>query len=260
VYSHPNGAQIKKALKSNVKLSVSSSISLDETSNSCQFVTPDHHYLESWCDYQPVGSTFTLGQPTISPVFDTRQMQESLLTWAGAIDAYSENTMKDNGIYGQEHSVSPFYNYIKSKWSVTDKEFNTYLHDGFVIKDTPTISVPGMIANTDEIASEIEKSKSAADGIEITLIEKTGMLGGVLSNNPLVQELPDPISKVTWHNYIALSKMNAVRLGINDNDVVNITVGETKMVLPAIVQPGQANGTASIHLGFGRTVADPSGS
>ena len=255
VYSHPNGAQIKKALKSNVKLSVSSSISLDETSNSCQFVTPDHHYLESWCDYQPVGSTFTLGQPTISPVFDTRQMQESLLTWAGAIDAYSENTMKDNGIYGQEHSVSPFYNYIKSKWSVTDKEFNTYLHDGFVIKDTPTISVPGMIANTDEIASEIEKSKSAADGIEITLIEKTGMLGGVLSNNPLVQELPDPISKVTWHNYIALSKMNAVRLGINDNDVVNITVGETKMVLPAIVQPGQANGTASIHLGFGRTVA-----
>jgi len=255
VYNHPKGAQIKKALASKVKLSVSSSITVDETSNACQFATPDHHYLESWCDYQPVGSTFTLGQPTISPVFDTRQMQESLLTWAGTIGVYAENTMKDKGIYGQEHATSPFYNYIKTKWAVSDKEFNQYLHDGFVIKDTPVATVPGFIASADAIASEIESAQSNATGIEISLIEKTGMLGGDLSNNPLVQELPDPISKVTWHNYIALSKMNAVRLDINDNDVVNITVGKTKMVLPAIIQPGQANGTASIHLGFGREVA-----
>lgn len=255
VYNHPRGEEIKNALGSKVKLSVSSSLSADETSSVCQFVTPDHHYLESWNDYQPVGNTFTLGQPTISPVYSTRQMQESLMNWAGLTSQYSDNKFADTGIYGEEFSTSPFYNYIKSKWAVNDSEFNKYLHDGFVIKESPASSAPALMTNLNMVAGVIEKQKPNANGIEITFIEKTGFVGGELANNPLIQELPDPISKVTWLNYIAISKLTAVKGDIEDNDVVNITIHGKKISLPVVVQPGQANGTASIHLGYGRSVA-----
>lgn len=256
VYDTPFGANIAKSLKSKVKLSISSSSSLDETSNLCQFITPDNHYLESWNDHQPLANLFTLSQPTISPVFDTRQMQTSLLTWSSLIAEYSENTLANTGIYGETPTSDPFYNYIKKKWAVDNKAFNKYLHDGFTEKEKPSASVPGMVANPVDIAASIEaESKKNKSGLEVTFIDRTGITGGKLANNPLVQELPDPISKVTWHNYIALAKANAVKLGITDNMVVNVTVGKETFAVPAIIQPGQANGTASIHLGYGRNIA-----
>lgn len=256
VFDTPYGDSIAKGLKNKIKLSISSCSNLDETGKLCQFVTPDNHFLESWNDYQPLGNLFTLGQPTISPVFDTRQMQVSLLTWAGNIGEYNTNTLADKGIYGEKQSSDPYYNYIKSKWAVDDKTFNTYLHDGYVQKEDIPATAPSFIANAVDMAASIEaESKQNKEGIELTFIEKTGIAGGKMANNPLVQELPDPISKVTWHNYIAMAKANAEKLGVKDNTVVNVTIGKDKFAIPAIIQPGQANGTASIHLGYGRKVA-----
>jgi len=251
VYTHPKSKQIADALKK-VKLSISTSISLDETSELCQFVTPDNHYLESWNDHQQTAASYSFTQPTISPVFDTRQTQVSLLVWAGVVGNYSENKFKDSGINGEQHSTSPFYNFIKKTWNITDALFNTYLHEGVLEKEAVAPSTPALSINTSETASQIESESTKNEGLEIILIEKIGMLAGEMANNPQIQELPDPISKATWHNYVAISKAMAVQNAIEDNDVLEIIVKGIKIELPALIQPGQSNGTASIHLGYGR--------
>jgi len=253
VYSHPKGKAIKEALKK-VKLSISTCLSIDETGNHCQFITPDNHYLESWNDHQQTSNSYSFTQPTISPVFDTRQMQVSLMKWAGLTDAYGENKFVDTGIFGEQNGTSPFYNYIRTKWAVSDTEFNKMLHDGAYDKAMAAAQTPALGVNITETAQKIDHGANAAVGQEIILIERTGLLDGILANNPLVQELPDPISKVTWHNYAAISKAFAAKANIADNDVIKITVNETSISLPALIQPGQANGTISIHLGYGRTV------
>ena len=87
VYDHPLGGQIASGL-SKVKLSVSTSDRLDETASLVKYQTPDHHYLESWNDFEIVTGNYSLSQPTIKNIFDTRQAQESLLTWSGESKSY----------------------------------------------------------------------------------------------------------------------------------------------------------------------------
>src|SRR5205085_8137747 len=82
VYDHPMGDKLAAALK-NVKLTVATNSTEDETSSACTYKAPDHHYLESWNDFEPKKNSFSLAQPAITPIFKTRQAQESLLTWAG---------------------------------------------------------------------------------------------------------------------------------------------------------------------------------
>src|SRR5436190_15971181 len=82
VYTHPKGAAFGAALKK-LDLSISFNDRADETSSMCQFICPDHHPLESWSDAEPKKGHYSFGQPTIAPLFNTRQMQESLLTWMG---------------------------------------------------------------------------------------------------------------------------------------------------------------------------------
>src|SRR5690606_1753883 len=82
VYDHPRGMELGEALK-NISLSVATAPKEEETGAHCQYLTPDHHYLESWNDAEPKPNHFSLSQPTITQIFKTRQVQESLLVWAG---------------------------------------------------------------------------------------------------------------------------------------------------------------------------------
>ncbi|WP_026998382.1 TAT-variant-translocated molybdopterin oxidoreductase [Eisenibacter elegans] len=262
VYDYPEGEALKAAI-AKMPLSVSLATQLDETSEACKFVCPDHHYLESWNDAEPKQGFYSLAQPTIQPLFKTRQAQESLLTWAG--------------------NKTDFYAYLTKFWqknifSKQDKigsaqEFwNISLHDGIFETTAKAAAKAEDKAEGDEpkagakiafagdmaaVAAAIRQNyKADGQGIEIELYEKTSIGNGAMANNPWLQEMPDSISKATWDNYVAMPQSMANEMGIKQGDVVKVTPkGKVGLELPVLVQPGQAQGTVSVALGYGRSKA-----
>ena len=242
VYDHVRGAEIKAALKT-TKLSVSFADRADETASEVEFITPDHHYLESWNDAEPVSGSFSLCQPTIAPLFKTRQAQESFLKWSG------------NNV--------DFYTYLKNNWSTSilgAGSWDKALHDGVYegAASAEAVAVTSSTFNASAVESGINKVYSVTSkGVELKLYEKVGLGSGSQANNPWLQELPDPISKATWDNYLAVSKKMADENKWEDGTLVNVKVGSKSLSkpIPVIVQPGQAQGTVSLALGYGREKA-----
>jgi MoCo/4Fe-4S cofactor protein with predicted Tat translocation signal len=245
VFDHPRGTELAKALPS-VGLSISFADRADETASLAKFVAPDHHYLEAWGDAEPKAGFYSLGQPAISPIFKTRAAQESLLSWSGDSTTY--------------------YSYLKSNWEssiLAGASWDRALQDG--VFEVATVSgIDTSISNFDRSSVEagISKAYNAnASGIELKLYEKIGVGTGSQANNPWLQELPDPISKATWDNYVAISAAYANKLSVTQGDMVTVKLekGGYSIDLPVLVQPGQAPGTVSIAIGYGRTNAGKCG-
>ena len=239
VYNHPRGEEIKAAL-AKVPLSVSLNDRLDETGSLCQYQAPDHHWLESWNDYEPKRGFLSLAQPAITPIFKTRQAQETFLRWAGSDETY--------------------YNFLKDGWRTLlgangfQAAWDKAVHDGVAVGSalpTPTFS-----ATSPGLATAISTIRNAKKGaIEVALYEKVGIgEGGVEGNNPFLHELPDPVSKATWGNYIAIPRKMAVANKWEQGDVIKVTANGKSIEVPVLVQPGQADGSVSIAVGYGRTM------
>jgi len=249
LYNHPAASILKSAL-AKVELTISLADRPDETSVLCGFVAPDHHFLESWSDANPRKGVYGLGQPVILPLFKTRHSVESLLSWAGnSTDAYT---------YIQSVWKSSVYP-LQTKYASFQEFWDNSLHSAvFETGQTGTVnysfditSVSSAIANT---------YKANAGEIEYTIYEKVGMGTGSQANNPWLQEFPEPVSKATWDNYIAISQKMALEKGLAQGDVVKLDVKSGKsIVLPILIQPGQAYNTVSIAMGYGREVAGKAG-
>jgi molybdopterin-containing oxidoreductase family iron-sulfur binding subunit len=232
VYSLPNGAAFAKDL-SRVELTVSFSDRSDETALSCKYVCASSHSLESWSDAEPKKGIYSLGQPVIAPLFNTRQFQQSLLTWAGNSSAY--------------------HDYMVANWKniATDKSWEQVLQDGVYEK---ALLPAGKYTSSADLSS-ISDAGKAEGGIEVVLYEKSGIGNGNQTNNPWLQELPDPISKVTWDNYLAVSPRDAREKGWQQGNIVTIKTSSVSVKAPVLIQPGQTPGTVSIAVGYGRTAA-----
>ena len=256
VYDSPLSDKIKAGLKQ-VKLSISTAGIADETAVLCQYITPDNHYLESWNDANPKVGVYQLTQPTISEVFKTRQVQTSLLTWAGLAAKPENDPFAKKGIYSQKLSASIYYLYIKKVWANmgvnTDDTFNKALHDGVHTVATTVSTVPSFNIALNSIVADLEKTVGKKDQIDLVLYQNVAVKDGSMSNNPWLQEMPDPVSKVTWDNYVSLPKALAESQEIKNGDMVNITFGNVSLKsMPIFVQPGQSNGTIGIAVGYGR--------
>jgi len=249
VYNHPRGGELKDAL-AKVSLKVSTSERPDETAGLADYVAPDHHYLESWNDAEPKKGTYSLTQPTITPIFNTRQSQQSLLVWAGKSEEY--------------------YDYLQNNWKnilLTSGDFTASwdktLQDGVlqtevVAEETEESGTAGEGINVAQAAQAINKNYKGS-GVELAIYQKVGLGDGSQANNPWLQEMPDPISKATWDNYLTVSQAWA-----RENDVTafegkcnkaKLTVGNKSVVVPILIQPGQAKGTVGLAVGYGRTSA-----
>jgi Fe-S-cluster-containing dehydrogenase component/anaerobic selenocysteine-containing dehydrogenase len=226
----------------NIDLSISLSSIPDETSVLTKYVCPANNYLESWNDFNPKEGIYSLAQPCIHPIFNTRQEQESLLKWA---DIQTE-----------------YYQYIKDLWksevySKTDRVFdfegfwNKSLQDG-VFENPKRSSEPKFKFDI----SSIKVADASKSDLELQLYESVNIGSGKYANNPWLQELPDPVSKVTWDNYAAISVALAKEKNLKSGDIIKIN---NSLAIPVLVQPGQAKNTISIALGYGRTVAGKSG-
>ena len=236
VYSYYNSAKLVEGLKK-AKLVVSTADQKDETSDLANYVCPDNHYLESWADAEPKAGLFSFTQPTITPVFNTRQSIESVLVWAGTA-ALEANA----------------YNFIKSTWAADVNLWNQSVHDGIYSKPVLSSVVPSFGANLNALSTSIVQAAPKGDESELIIYQKVGVRDGAMANNPWLHEVPDPISKVCYDNYLSVSKTEADKKGLKQNDVVNLSIGGIKLDgIPVLIQPGQASGTYAIAMGYGRT-------
>ncbi len=249
VYTLPNAADFAEGLKNT--FSVAFSMKADETSTLANYIAAAPHYLESWGDVELKKGHYALTQPTIRPLFSTRQFQESLLKWTG-------------------NDVS-YLDYIKDAWGtgiLSGGSFNQALHDGVFVgtiavetEDTTDVSSEDTETPASNAASALARSVKSTEGLELTLYSKTGMGDGQQANNPWLQEFPDPITRTSWDNYLTVSKADAEKLElVNENEATgalngsyaNVTVNGTTITVPVIIQPGQAIGSVGLSFGYGR--------
>ncbi|KAF2340086.1 TAT-variant-translocated molybdopterin oxidoreductase [Flavobacterium tistrianum] len=243
VYTLADSEAFVSGLKK-VKTSVAFSLKEDETASIVSIAAPAPHYLESWGDLELTSGTYSLTQPTIRPIFNTKQFQDVLLSVNGVAGTYYDYLKANSGAYTGGAS------------------WNKVLHDGVAVLGTSALSGGAIDAAT--AANAVARSKSAGD-FELVLYTKTGLGDGQHANNPWLQEFPDPITRVSWDNYVTVSNADAKKLGLSNEIVANgglngsyatITVDGTKLEnVPVIVQPGQAVGTLGLALGYGRKAA-----
>ena len=236
-YNLENANEFNTAL-SNVDLTVSTSSYNDESSILMDFVCPTHHNLESWGDAHPSYNTYTLMQPTIAPLFNTRQFEESLLNWMDKSD---------------------YHAYLSDFWKKREVNWEKAVHDGYFSANDPLNDVKD-IAPLD--SSILSVNSPVDDTIELAIYEKIGIGDGVQANNPWLQEFPDPISRACWDNYMTISASTAAKLNLKNWNVSNgalngslVDISNKDVIIknvPVMIQPGQANNTVGLSLGYGR--------
>ena len=228
---------------SNLNFSLAFAMKKDATASASKMVAATPHYLEAWGDTQIKKGSFGLTQPTIRPLFNTRQFEDCLLKWVGSDQSY--------------------YQYIRDNWESNIlglSSWNKALHDGVHTGDAE------LVMATDDMESgtpdEAFKPMAQDGGFELTLYTKTAMGDGQMANNPWLQEMPDPITRASWDNYLTMSAADASSLGITNYNVANgalnggyakVTVGDQVIEkVPVIIQPGQAPGSVGLALGYGK--------
>ncbi len=245
VFDLPNGPKLAETI-SRVPLSVSLAERLDETAAAVQYVCPDHLFLESWSDSEPVAGLVAVTQPAIHPLHGTRAAIESFAAWGG--------------------NTKPAYDIIREHWraqifprQTKEKAFETFwertVHDGFAEVEPEHIKPkPFNVAAVQAIAPA---SQLDAGAFALVLYPKVSMLEGQHAYNPWLQELPDPITKTTWDNYACVSPAAAAKLGIKQGDVLRIqAAGAQALELPAYIQPGQHDKVVAVALGYGSRLTE----
>lgn len=251
VYEYYDGAKFANALK-RVKLTVSFNERKDETTALCKYTLPASNYLESWGDAEPKPGYIGLMQPTINPLFETRQLQDSLLKLAGNATAYD--------VY--------FRNYWTTKLGTADA-YNKALQDGVIEPPSPATTAPAAF-NSAGVAAAVTAAAALkkTSGLEVVIYQKCSLGDGKHGNNPWLLELPDPITRATWDNYAMVSPQFAIKefqIDISkrkDTDdyevepgkpVIELTIGGKKVELPILIIPGMHADTIAIAVGFGRS-------
>jgi MoCo/4Fe-4S cofactor protein with predicted Tat translocation signal len=217
---------------------------IDETSDLCDVVAITPNYLEAWGDANTYEGFYSIVQPTINPVFNSRQAEQSLLIW-------SDNAVQD------------YYKYVRNNWEknilpAVGKSWNELLQTGVFSATPKSAGTYSFSLALDAVVASIAASskalvKQGKNEVELHIYESIPMRDGKSANNAFLQELPDPVTKVTWDNYIAVAPRQAEAWGYKEFDLVNIKANGTDVTLPLLIQPGQAMGTASVALGYGRS-------
>ncbi|HWD90925.1 MAG TPA: TAT-variant-translocated molybdopterin oxidoreductase [Verrucomicrobiae bacterium] len=236
-YSAPVDFDLGAAL-AKVRRSIYVGTDLDETAAACTWHVPQAHYLEAWGDGKSFDGTISLQQPLIEPLYGGKSAHEIL----GAI--FQQQPMRDDYEVVREHWQA------EKKWPDFEKDWRRAVHDG-VIANTALpekqVSVK-MEAITEALATE----KKNAEGIEVVFRPDPSIWDGRFANNGWLQECARPVSKLTWDNAVILSPVLAQRNQLATNDVVELELNGRKIRGPVLIQPGQAENTVTLHLGYGR--------
>ena len=229
---------------SKVALKISLTESVNDTSSLCDYVLPINNALESWGDHHVRTGVVSLQQPVISPIFNTKQKEAILLSWVKKVNKISDQDY-------HLHLQNSFKEYVYNKEN-SDADFRTYwlstLHDG-VVEIGNTTRAQDRFSLADFSPTIDTKSEWTAH------IQESYFIGaGEFANNGWLQEIPHPVTKVTWDNYAAVAPATAKEINVENGDIVKITTQSGELEIPVMIQPGLAEKHFTIETGNGRRV------
>jgi MoCo/4Fe-4S cofactor protein with predicted Tat translocation signal len=215
---------------------------VDETSAAAKWQVPEAHFLESWGDQRAVDGTYLPIQPMILPLFGGLSQ----------IDILSKLAALPGGVQAVRDTFKSLTNEsdFESAWT-------KFLRNGFA--EDSRFGVAKVELNPNALP-EVLKTAGPLPGpvtpssIEVVFPADYKVYDGRYANNAWLQELPDPITKLTWDNAVLLSKSTATALQVDDGDMVEISVGDRKLQAPVMIAPGHADYSLSLSLGYGRWI------
>ncbi len=249
VYTAPADLDFAGAL-SKVNLRIHQGLHEDETSRICQWNVPQTHYLETWSDIRAFDGTATIIQPLIAPLYDAKSAHELIAMLLGGPPASG-------------------YEIIRKSWETRNpgSDFERFwqdsLNNGLV---TGTAFPPKEVhirpdwanriaAGNDQAKIAVSKTADSDPEVEILFRPDPSIFDGRFANNGWLQELPKPMTKLTWDNAALLGPATAERLGLQQRDMVEIRHGKYSLRAPVWLIPGHPNDAVTLHLGFGRSQA-----
>ena len=245
VYSAPVDLDFAEAMKK-VPFIVHHGMYLDETAALSHWHLPESHFLESWGDVRAHDGTVSIVQPLIAPLYQGKTMHEVLTTF----------TKKSTA---EAHDIIKGYWTNDAKGGEVERMWRESLHNG-------TLANSGVAVSTaTPMTAATSASTGAAEGYDIVFRPDPTIYDGQFANSGWLQELPKPISKLTWDNAAYMSAKTAKSLGLEmclnakggdyETDVVYIEVDGRHVEAPVWIAPGHPDDTVTLHLGYGRKKA-----
>ncbi len=214
----------------------------DETSRLTDWHIPQSHYLESWGDVRSADGSLGVIQPMIAPLFDSYTSMRILTIISGGNDDESD------------------YDSVRRTWrqilgnSNLENNWRKVLHDGILTQSTVPPTVPRIDSRSYAAflsQHRFNGNEPGADQFELVFTQSQSTFDGRYANNGWLQELPDPVTKISWDNVALISPSTARSLELNNADVVQIIIDGRDLEIPVWIQPGQADKTVSVALGYG---------
>jgi MoCo/4Fe-4S cofactor protein with predicted Tat translocation signal len=223
----------------------------DETGKVANFVVPAGTTLESWGDYELQTGLVSIQQPTIRPLHDTRSFGESLLAWGKT----------QGGAPARMKSSETWYDFVRSVWrsdvfpkAGAGKSFDDFWHG---VLQTGVVDMGGRrdrdgSARSVAAGAFTAKPRAAAAGYELALYSTVQLADGQYANVAWLQELPDPVTKIVWDNYLMISPAAARKEALSEGDMVQLKVGQKTVNVPVHIQPGLHDEVLALAVGYGR--------
>jgi MoCo/4Fe-4S cofactor protein with predicted Tat translocation signal len=237
-YDAPAELEFASALQSNaVALKVCLSMHRNETAELCQWHVPEAHYLESWSDARAYDGTASIIQPLIEPLYGGKTAHEIITILAGQSGITCHDLIQQ--YWQKQHAGADF-----------DSFWRKSLHDGWVAGTTYAPKTVALKATS----FPVSQSKTAS-GYEINFRRDPSIYDGRFSNNGWLQELPKPLTKLTWDNPIMIGPAMAERLKLNFKDVAELEFNGKKVKGAVWIQAGHPDNSITVFLGYGRARA-----
>lgn len=237
LYSIPASMGLDEAF-SKIEMIISSGNWLDETTSHADVIVPSGHAFENWNAYEFTSGVTSIQQPTIRPLHTTRSFEDSLIVWAQGLG---------QGI----SSHSNMYEAVSKSWTAKlggEQSWSNLLQEGF--SGNENSSHNGSRFNSSAVS--LIKKEIVNSNFELSLYSKVAIADGSMGNVSWLQELPDPVSKVVWDNYIMISPVGAKELNVKTGDMVKVKSLSYSAELPVLVSPGMHAKMLALAVGYGR--------
>ncbi|MGE4068864.1 MAG: TAT-variant-translocated molybdopterin oxidoreductase [Vicinamibacterales bacterium] len=227
---------------SKVPTRMHSGLFLDETATLCHWHVPAAHYLEAWSDARTIDGTVSIVQPLIQPMYGGKSAHEILATFTDRPERTSYDIVREYWMAQPQGATDP---------TAFEKPWRRWLHDGLI---AGTAAAPREVALAEGWATAARPG-APVDGIEVNFRRDPTIYDGRYANNGWLQELPKPVTKLTWDNAGLIAPATAERLGLESRDLVTLTVDGRTLDVPVWIDPGHAADVVTLHVGYGRSRA-----
>ena len=244
-YAAPSEIPFVEALQK-VEMAIYTGERVDETGWYCNYVLPDSHPMESWGDAEGQKGVYSVQQPTIQPLYNTRAFGDTLIAWAKVLNSKSELAKADS-----------VYSLVRER---IEKKLNTKwvhaMHAGVInTAEAARAQNDAPRAFRTEALKVVEFKATPKADHELVFYPTIGMKDGTMANVTWLQEFPDPVTKICWDNFISVSPNFSSEQHLVEGQVMILHVGDHTIEAPVHIQPGQHDSVLGMPVGYGRTRA-----